>query len=111
MLTKASLLAFPTLFLSLSLAAPAAAQTAPDTGRAAACQRTISELSGAAARAPETPAAACNAPRETNIHGGWLDHAIMLVDLRERRSPDRPTHAAAQRTQSPPAFVLPAISY
>ena len=116
MLGKASRLALLALFLPLA-ATPAVAQ---GQSRAPAdCRTTLGYQHGADAAGPSNPA--CSAPRETRFHGGWLSHAIMLVDLSPHPSRLRPIRASATNglerragsdlaadRRRPPAFTLPA---
>jgi hypothetical protein len=113
---KASRLALLALFLPLA-ATPAVAQS--QSRVPADCRTTLADHEGAAAAGPSNPA--CSAPRETRFYGGWLAHAIMLVDLSPRHSRLRPirvsatnglerrvgTGLAAER-RHPLAFTVPA---
>ena len=106
MLSKASRLALPGLFLSLFAAAPAMAQSRPSGGAGpASCYRTISEPSGAAAT-PRDAADRCISPRERMVYGGWMAHAIMMVRDGSRDLGEGPTRAAGWR-EPLPSFALP----
>lgn len=120
----ASRLALSGLFLSIFIAAPAAAQSR--SAGAAGCYRTIADRIGAdrigadrisadrigadrideaAASRPEA-GSECSAPRERVINGGVLEHAIMLVADPAQRSSGQPTPTAAWRAARP-AFAVP----
>ncbi len=127
MLRKASRLALPAL-LSLFAAAPAAPQSqgAGPARAPASCQRTRSDGTGAVRAGGGNPNLSCSAPREVIVHGGWLAHAIMLVDLSPRLSLERLRPASAsnaldrrtgsllaakRQPQPPPLFAVPAAHY
>ena len=104
MLGKASFLAIPALLIPLAAATPAAAQSpGGDADAPAYCLRTISQPAGEASAAVPAPAPDCNAPREKNVHGGWLAHAIMLVGTGPRLPHDAPTRAAMVGWEGGPA--------
>ena len=106
MLSKASCLALPGLFLSLCAATPAMAQSrASGAAAPASCYRTISGASGAATT-PRDAADRCSAPRERMVYGGWMAHAIMMVRDGSRDLGEGPTRAAGWR-EPLPSFALP----
>ena len=89
---KASRLAHLALLLPLA-AMPAAAQA--QVRAPAECRTTLAYQDGGDAEAAGPSDPSCSAPRETRMYGGWLAHAIMLVDLSPGRSLLRPIRVSA----------------
>jgi hypothetical protein len=108
MLGKASHLALSGFLLSFVAAAPALAQGRSPDEAPVPCYRTI-DFRSAITESSQSADPRCGEPRERRrAAGGWLDHAIILVEGSASRVTGRPTPATAWQP-SRPSFTAPPV--